>query len=80
MSKKVSFAAKPSNRPESDEADKWVAQRTTPEAQPSERLQRLTVDIPFSLHRRLKVACAKRGTKISDEIRSLLEQHYPAEL
>ena len=81
MSKKVSFAAKPSNRPVSAEADKWVENRATPTAaeEPGEPMKRLTIDVPASLHRRLKVTCAARGSKMADEIRALLEQHYRAE-
>ena len=76
MSKKVSFAAKPSNRPVSAEADKWVETRETPTAAEAERMKRLTIDVPESLHRRLKISCATRGSKMADEIRALLEQHY----
>lgn len=39
-------------------------------------IKRLTIDIPASLHRRIKSQCALRGTKIADEIRILLSQHY----
>jgi ParG len=73
MSKKVSIAAKPSARLEaSTEADKWVENRKTPPA-PAERMKRLTIDVPESLHRRLKMSCAGRGIKMADEIRSALE-------
>jgi hypothetical protein len=78
MSKKVSFNAKPSNRPVSAEADKWVEQRATP-AVSVEPMKRLTIDVPESLHRRLKTSCANRGSKMADEVRALLEQHYQAE-
>ena len=40
-------------------------------------LKRLTIDIPEPLHRRIKVACARRGAKMADEIRRLLEERYP---
>ena len=40
-------------------------------------LKRLTIDIPEPLHRRIKVACARRGAKMADEIRCLLEERYP---
>ena len=69
MSKKVSFAAKPSNRAISDEADKWVENREAPVTEPSEPMKRLTIDVPLSLHRRLKLACVKRGHKMADENR-----------
>lgn len=76
MNKKVSFAAKPSNRPESAEADKWVETREPPEMGAGEPMKRLTIDVPESLHRRLKTSCAIRGSKMADEIRALLEKHY----
>jgi len=42
----------------------------------SEPLKRLTIDIPASLHRAIKVQTAQRGTKMSDEVRALLESHF----
>jgi predicted DNA binding CopG/RHH family protein len=39
-------------------------------------MKRLTIDIPASLHSRVKVACAQRGVKMADEIRELLEAHF----
>ena len=44
---------------------------------PSEPMQRVSVDVPVSLHRRIKSQCALRGTKMADEIRVLLETHFP---
>ena len=79
MSKKVSFAAKPSNRATSTDADKWVERRETPVTESGDPMKRLTIDVPSSLHRRLKISCAQRGSKMADEIRTLLEQHYQAE-
>ena len=40
-------------------------------------MKRLTIDIPERLHTRVKSQCAKRGTKMADEIRALLETHFP---
>lgn len=79
MSKKVSFAAKPSNPATSDDGDKWVEHRKISAPESSEPMKRLTIDVPSSLHRRLKITCAQRGHKMADEIRALLEQHYQAE-
>lgn len=79
MNKKVSFAAKPSNRAISADADKWVEHREPPTSEPGEPMKRLTIDVPLSLHRRLKISCAQRGHKMADEIRTLLEQHFQAE-
>lgn len=73
MSKKVAFGPKPAiHKPD---ADKWVGERAIPQAQ-AEDMKRLTIDIPKTLHRRIKTTCAGRGTKMADEIRSMLESHY----
>lgn len=81
MTKKVTFPAKPATqRPAS--ADEWVgagAQAST-EAAAEEHdavpLKRLTIDVPAPLHALIKSKCALRGTKMADEIRALLEQHF----
>ena len=38
--------------------------------------KRLSIDIPAELHTRIKVICARRGTKIADEVRALLEKEF----
>ena len=84
MAKKVPIAAKPTKRPEPPvTADEWVArgaapaEATTPEAKPAkEELTRFTIDIPVSLHRRIKSQCAGRGVKMREEILALLEKHF----
>lgn len=70
MSKKVSFAPKPAKTP-----DQWVIGKNKGKAT-NEAMKRFTIDVPVSLHSRIKIACAKRGTKMSDEIRVLLEKHF----
>lgn len=69
MNKKVTFTAKPTAKPIN--ADQWVESRAT------EETKRLTFDIPDSLHRRVKSQCAIKGVKMADEIRELLEKHFP---
>lgn len=72
--KKVSFGVKPSNNADpSLNAEDWVKNR---EENNNETMKRLTLDVPESLHRRIKVSCATRGTKMAEELRSLLETHY----
>ena len=77
--KKVPFAAKPQQAT----ADDWVNSRLTLSApqpeEPSraETMKRLTIDVSASLHRRIKIHCAQREIKIADEVRRLLEQHFP---
>lgn len=58
-------------------ADDWVQSRQTEESN-GETMKRLTVDVPISLHTRIKSQCALRGVKMTDEIRDLLEKHFPA--
>jgi hypothetical protein len=78
MAKKVSFARVPQRSP-----DEWVAAAGTetgselsPPPEPAEPMKRLTIDIPRSLHTRIKAACALRGSKMADEIRALLDREY----
>lgn len=70
--KKITLNTKPSKKQEVS-ADDWVESRTTEENEP---IQRLTIDIPVSLHRNIKAQCAMRGKKIVQEIRELLIQKY----
>ena len=74
MSKKVTIGAKPTRKNTQASADEWVESRNSggePEA-----MKRLTIDIPESLHRAIKMQCASRGAKIADEVRELLLQKY----
>lgn len=71
--KKVAFGT----RPKTTEAptatptqDEWVEARGA-------QTKRLTLEIPAELHKRVKSQCAARGTKMIDEITTLLDQHYP---
>ena len=71
--KKILFGGKPSPRPGQGSSDDWVADRAM---QPIEPTKRLTVDVPLSLHQRVKSQCAVRGEIMADVIRGLLEQHF----
>ena len=73
MSKKVAFGPKPTP---AATPDQWVENRES-EGGAGERIKRLTIDIPMSLHVRIKTQCASRGTKMADEIRALLEERFP---
>ena len=79
--KKVTFSSRrPSEAPSTSAIDKWVQHRDTasPEpAAPQEPMKRLTIDVPLSLHTRIKTTCARRGPHMADEIRDLLEKHFP---
>lgn len=71
MSKKVSFGVRPGvAQADAAKADEWVNRRN-PEA-----MKRLTIDVPASLHARIKSQCAIRGVKMADEVRELLKKHF----
>ena len=42
-------------------------------------MTRLTIDIPESLHTRIKISCAASHQKMSDAVRALLEHKWPAD-
>ena len=83
MGKKVSFAAKPNKAKETPQAaDAWVSggdPREQPEAKSEVQvpIKRLTIDVPADLHQRVKIGCTKRGLKMADEIRKLLDKEFP---
>jgi hypothetical protein len=77
--KKVSITPKSTNVQSEPNLDNWISKgkENLNDAQPtSEKIKRLTIDIPESLHRTIKAQCANRGNKIVDEIRALLLQKY----
>lgn len=82
MRKPSAFAKSPAKPP--DPADSWVASRDQeaatppPHAEPeAEPMKRFTIDVPQSLHRRVKSVCAQRGLKMADVIREFLEREFP---
>jgi len=67
-----------------DPADAWVQHRDTEreapqaaEAIPTEPMKRFTIDVPVSLHTRVKTQCAMRGVKMADVLREMLEREFP---
>lgn len=59
--------------------DDWVrsvgAQEQQPVA-PAQLMKRLTIDVSVDLHTRLKLECTRRGLKIADVVRDLLEREF----
>jgi hypothetical protein len=39
-------------------------------------MKRLTIDVPVNLHTAIKVECARKGTKMADAIRDILEKEF----
>lgn len=54
------------------------AVEAAPAPEPKEKMSRFTIDVPESLHRRVKMQCAARGQKMADMMRDLLEREFPA--
>lgn len=71
--KKISIAAKPSGSNRLS-ADDWIGDKSS-----GEPAKRLTIDVPRTLHARIKSQCAMRGQNMAEEIRKLLEKHFPEE-
>lgn len=74
--KRVSIGARPTTGRAAADADAWVGSQGDGGDDKPERMKRLTIDVPESLHRAIKVACASRGAKIADEVREILLQKY----
>jgi len=74
MAKKLTITTKPKKA--SATADSWVESGKTE----ADQMKRFTIDVPQSLHRKIKAHCALRGTKMADEIRAMLEQKFSGEL
>jgi hypothetical protein len=72
--KKVTFGSKrPSGSP-NGAVDDWVLDRAAPEREP---MKRFTIDVPVSLHKRVKSQCAMQNLVMADVMRDLLERQFP---
>lgn len=72
--KKINIGSKPNPKPSTTtNPDSWVNNRLTLTEEP---MKRLTIDIPLSLHQRVKSECALRGVKMADEVRDLLDAQF----
>lgn len=70
--KKIIIGSKPTGTSIPTTPDDWVSNRPVAE----ERMKRLTIDIPISLHVRVKSMCALKGDKMADVVRELLVSHF----
>ena len=73
--KKVTIGGKPTAKSAPSSPDEWVSDRSGSD----EPTKRLTIDIPLSLHQRVKSQCALKGEKMADVVRELLEKHFRQE-
>ena len=92
MGKTVNIGKRPTARPSTEEIDKWIegqgeqensappAPVAAPKVKASKatlKMKRLTIDIPDSLHRRVKSRCGQDGLRMADVIRELLDKRFP---
>lgn len=88
MGKTVNIGKRPGKRPSAEAIDKWIEAQGETEAQPpavvaeppkviASKMKRLTIDIPDSLHRRVKSQCGQDGLRMADVIRGLLDARFP---
>jgi len=89
VAKKVPISKKPGSQPPPTNIDDWVLHREqaplTPESESEpnpepEKLKRLTLDIPESLHKTIKIKATEEGATMADLLRDLLEKHFRNEL
>lgn len=84
--KKVSFGRKPAALEKPVDVEEWVTNRealtevepTLPPAETAkpEKIKRLTLDIPESLHKAIKIKATNEGVTMVELLRELLEEHY----
>jgi hypothetical protein len=72
--KKVTFGAARPSKATPATADSWVEARKGEGREPTKRL---TIDVPKSLHKRIKSQCAADDENMADVIRELLEKRFP---
>ena len=87
--KKVSFGRKPGTVDKPVDLEEWVTNRealveiehplvSEAETKP-EKIKRLTLDIPESLHKAIKLKATTEGVTMVNLLRELLEEHYGAQ-
>jgi hypothetical protein len=63
-------------------ADDWISQvrEETAVQSPVKKKPtvRFTLDVDADLHVRMKIECVRRGKKMSDVLRAILEREFPA--
>lgn len=79
MAKKVNLGAKLDSTSAPKNVDQWVSNRfeaePTAETEPV-KMKRLTLDIPESLHRAIKLKATEEGVAMVDLLRDLLVKEY----
>lgn len=79
MSNRKTIGLRPTRPTATADADKWVESRTIEPVATEEpvKMKPLVINVPEEMHVRLKSECAKRGVKMSDVIRDLINKEFP---
>ena len=78
MSNRKTIGLRPMRPTATVGADKWVESRTIELAtEEPVKMKPLVINVPEEMHVRLKSECAKRGVKMSDVIRDLINKEFP---
>ena len=75
--KKVHIAPKPQSRNQPVSVDDWVNSGSPTPGGGEEPMKRLTIDVPASLHTRMKAQCAIQRENMADVVRDMLEKRFP---
>lgn len=68
---------KPIKGEQPTEIEQWVVSRDLPLEEPeSEKMKRLTLDIPQRLHKAIKHRATEEGVTMAELLRALLEEKY----
>lgn len=82
MNKKVAFGAKPTPKAAPASIDELVRSRAegsaANETKTGEGTRRVSVDLPMSLHTKLKLHCVQNGVLMADYLRELITKHFDA--
>ena len=77
MNKDVSFSGRPPSSPDQRVDKAFSALQQESENKINEPTKRVCVDLPQSLHSRVKIGCAKEGVSVSMILRNYLEKKFP---
>jgi hypothetical protein len=80
MNKKVAFGTKPAPKAAPASIDELVKSRAegaaANETKTGEGTRRVSVDLPMSLHTKLKLHCVQNGVLMADYLRDLITKHF----
>lgn len=77
MNKDVSFSGRPPSSPDQRVDKAFSALQREAKQKVNQPTKRVCVDLPQSLHSRVKIGCAKEGVSVAMILRGYLEKKFP---